>query len=165
MDHVRYIDKTRDYYLSQGYDKPYQWASHDWVPFQPLKKPLAESKVALLTTSELAIRYDEATEDNPIVEEGFRSVYAVPADTPTEKFYSRTASFDRYATHMDDVNSYFPVDRMREAAASGRIGSHPDRFIGAYNNYSIRRVLEEEAPAALAMCREDGVDAAVLVPV
>lgn len=30
---VRYIDKTRDYYLSQGYEKPYQWAQYDDVPF------------------------------------------------------------------------------------------------------------------------------------
>ena len=24
MSHVKYIDKTRDYYLSQGYEKPYE---------------------------------------------------------------------------------------------------------------------------------------------
>ncbi|PPR19565.1 MAG: hypothetical protein CFH40_02253, partial [Alphaproteobacteria bacterium MarineAlpha10_Bin3] len=44
MNHVRYIDKTRDYYLSQGYDKPYRWANFDDVPFTPLNKPLAESR-------------------------------------------------------------------------------------------------------------------------
>ena len=29
MDYVRYIDKTKDYYLTQGYDKPYAWAHFD----------------------------------------------------------------------------------------------------------------------------------------
>ena len=32
-DPVRYIDRTRAYYLSQGYDKPYRWAHFDDVPF------------------------------------------------------------------------------------------------------------------------------------
>ena len=37
--HVRYIDKTRAYYLSQGYAKPYAWASNADAPFTPLVKP------------------------------------------------------------------------------------------------------------------------------
>ena len=41
---VRYIDRTRDYYLGQGYDKPYEWAHHTDVPFTPLTKPLSESQ-------------------------------------------------------------------------------------------------------------------------
>ena len=165
MDYVRYIDKTTAYYLGQGYDKPYAWAHHETAPFTPLKKPLADATVALVSTSELAIRYDPEAEENPISEEGFRSVYAIPADTPTENFYSRTSSFDSYATHLDDVNSFFPVDRMREVRASGRIGAFPDRLYGCYNNYSIRKVLEQEAPKVLEFCVEDKVDAAVLVPV
>jgi D-proline reductase (dithiol) PrdB len=165
MTYVRYIDKTTDYYLSQGYEKSYSWAQNESAPFTPLSKPLSESRVGLLTTSELAIEYDAAAEANPIVEEGFRDVYAIPADTPTERFYSRTSSYDSYATHLNDTNAYFPVDRMREAVAAGRIGATPARFYGAYNNYSKRKVIEQEGPAALAMCIEDQIDAAVLVPV
>jgi len=165
MDYVRYIDKTREYYLQQGYDKPYGWAHFDTVPFTPLQRPLGQSRVALLSTSEVAVRFDAECEEDPITEEGFRSVYAIPVDTPTEKLYSRTNSFDSYATHLDDVNSFFPVERMREAVADGRIGGMPDRFYGCYNNYSQRKVLEEEGPKVLAWCREDDVDAAILVPV
>ena len=54
---------------------------------------------------------------------------------------------------------------MREAVASGRIGSMPERLYGAYNNYSVRKVLEEEGPKALEYARNDGCDAVVLVPV
>ena len=53
---VRYIDRTRDYYLGQGYDKPYEWAHHDDAPFTPLIKPLAESRVAIVSTSDIAIK-------------------------------------------------------------------------------------------------------------
>jgi D-proline reductase (dithiol) PrdB len=165
MEPVRYIDRTTDYYRSQGYDKAYAWARNETVPFTPLAKPLAQCRVGLLSTSEIAIRFDPATEQNPITEEGFRAVYELPADTPTEKFYSRTASFDRYATHLEDVNAFFPIDRLREAVASGRIASMPPRLYGAYNNYSQRKVCEEEAPKALGMARADALDAAILVPV
>lgn len=164
MTHVRYIDKTTEYYASQGYEKPYQWAQHDEAPFTLLSKPLEELRVGLLTTSEIGVRFADG-EDNPIVEEGFRSVYSIPTAIETERLYSRTSSYDSYATHLDDVNAYFPVDRMREAVADRRIGSMPARFYGAYNNYSKRKVLREEAPAALALAREDRIDAAVLVPV
>lgn len=165
MDHVRYIDRTRDEYLRQGYDKPYQWAHFDDVPFTPLAKPLSDCRIGLLGTSEVAVRFDPETEDDPIVEEDFRGVYAIPADLPTEKFYSRTKSFDRFATHLDDINAYYPIDRMREAVADGRIGSMPDWFYGAYNNYSQRKVLEEEAPKALKFAQRDELDAMIMVPV
>jgi hypothetical protein len=41
----------------------------------------------------------------------------------------------------------------------------PSRVLGAYNNYSQRKVLTQEAPKALAICREEGLDAIVMVPV
>ena len=41
----------------------------------------------------------------------------------------------------------------------------PDRVYGCYNNYSQRKVLTEEAPKALKMCQEDGIDALIMVPV
>lgn len=165
MDHVRYIDRTRDDYIRQGYDKAYEWAHFDDVPFTPLPKPLSECRVGLLGTSEVAVRFDPATETNPISEEDFRGVYPIPAETPTEKLYSRTLSFDRNATHLDDVNAFYPIDRLHEAVSDGRIGSMPSRLLGAYNNYSQRKVLTQEAPKALSILRDDGVDAAVLVPV
>lgn len=165
MEPVRYIDRTADYYRSQGYEKSYAWARNDTVPFARLAKPLAQCRVGLLSTSEIAIRFDPETEQNPITEEGFRGVYELPADVPTAKLYSRTASFDRYATHLEDVNAFFPVDRLREAVASGRIASMPPRLYGAYNNYSQRKVLDDEAPKALGMARADALDAAILVPV
>lgn len=165
MSHVRYIDKTRDYYLAQGYDKPYAWARFDAVPFAPLGKPLADCRIGLLGTSEVAVRYDPAAEANPIDEAHFRGVYAIAADTPTARLYSRTLDFDRYETTLDDVNAFFPIDRLREAAAEGRIGALPDRVYGAYNNYSRRKVLAEEAPTALELCRQDKLDAVVIVPI
>lgn len=165
MEPVRYIDRTRDEYLRQGYEKSYEWAHHATAPFTPLAKPLSQCRVGLIGTSEVAVRFDPDTESDPIHEEDFRGVYAIPGDIETERFYSRTSSYDMNATHLDDVNAYYPVDRLREAVADGRIGGMPDRFYGAYNNYSQRKVLTQEAPKVLEYCREDGIDVLVMVPV
>ncbi|HAD88214.1 MAG TPA: glycine reductase, partial [Rhodospirillaceae bacterium] len=48
---VPYMRRTREWYLALGYDNPYVWAHYIDVPFTPLKKPLAESKVTFITTA------------------------------------------------------------------------------------------------------------------
>jgi D-proline reductase (dithiol) PrdB len=100
----------------------YQWAHHAEAPFSQLTKPLSECKIGLIGTSEVAVRFDPETEADPIVEEDFRGIYSIPADIPSERFYSRTASFDQNATHLEDVNAYYPIDQMRAAIADGRVG-------------------------------------------
>ena len=48
---IPYMQRIRDYYQALGYGAPYQWAHYAEVPFAALKKPLAESRIALITTA------------------------------------------------------------------------------------------------------------------
>src|SRR5260221_14416140 len=57
---VPYMQRTRDYYTAIGYTTPYRWAHYVDAPFQPLKKPLAQSRVTIITT---AAPYDPAKGD------------------------------------------------------------------------------------------------------
>ena len=50
-DHVRYMERTRDYYRAQGFDETYRWAHFEDVPFTKFTKPVRESVVALVTTA------------------------------------------------------------------------------------------------------------------
>ena len=50
---IPYMQRIRDYYLALGYGAPYRWAHYAEVPFQPVAKPLAESRIALITTAAL----------------------------------------------------------------------------------------------------------------
>jgi hypothetical protein len=161
---VRYIDKTRAYYLAQGYAKPYDWAHNDEAPFTPLGKPLSQSTLTLISTSEIAIKDDPRFADDALTE-ALGNVYAIPSDTPSANLYSRTQSFDRYATSLDDPNAYFPIDRLHEAKARGRIGGIARQCLGVYNAYSQRKTNERDAPEVLGQCRAMGVDVALLVPV
>lgn len=163
--YVRYIDKTRDYYLSQGYDKPYQWAHFEDVPFTALSKPLAESRVVLITTSDIAV-HDMELDRDETASASMGGNYSLPSDLPTDRYYSgKPAGFDRHATTLEDVSAFFPVARLQEAVSSGRIGSVTKRFHNVCTAYSQRRTREHDAPAVLKRCREDGADVAVLTPV
>ena len=165
LEPVRYIDKTRAYYASLGYEKPYRWAENAEAPFTPLVKPLARSNVVLISTSEIAIKDDPKFDDSDPAVRAAGNVYAVPSDTPVAKLHSRTNSYDRYATSLDDPNAYFPIERLHEAVAAGRIGGLAPECIGVYNAYSHRKTIERDAPEVLARCRAMAVDVAILVPV
>jgi D-proline reductase (dithiol) PrdB len=162
MSHVRYIDKTREYYRGEGYEKPYRWAHFDDIPFTPLTRPLAECRVGLITTSEMAIRDEPlpVADDDPL-----RDPYSLPSDTPMARLYSRKTAYDRFATTLDDVDSYLPLTRLRELAAAGRVGSLAPRFHMAFSQYSQRKTLGVDAPEILKQMREDRVDVAVLTAV
>lgn len=164
MSHVRYIDRTREYYLNQGYEKPYQWANFENVPFTELAKPLAESRVGLVSTSDIAITGPDGTRDKSH-EALLGNVYSLPSATDPALFFSRQEHFDQVATHLDDTNSYFPITRMHELVERGRIGSVADRAHGVYTAYSHRKTIEVDAPEVVNRLREDGVDVAILTPV
>jgi hypothetical protein len=162
MTHVRYIDKTREYYKAEGYDRPYHWAHFEDIPFTPLARPLAECRVGLVTTSEMAVRDAPlpVPDDDPL-----RDPYWLPTDTPVDRLYSRKTAYDRHATTLDDVEAYLPLTRLRELAAEGRIGALAPRFAMAFSQYSQRKTLTVDAPRILGWLREDRVDVAVLTAV
>ena len=162
---VNYIERTRDYYVSQGYEKPYQWAQFDDAPFTALSKPLSECCVALISTSDIAVRNADGAGRDKTNENKVGSVYAVPTDTPAELLFSRQEHYDKAATHLDDVNTYFPVSRLKEAVASGRLGSIAPECYGVYTAYSQKQTMEQDAPEVLARCLKNEVDVAVMTPV
>lgn len=152
---VRYMDRSRAYYEAQGYERPYVWAHFDDVPFAQLRKPLADSRLALITTAAL---YARRPSDHREV------AWGSTIDAP-EVLYGGDLFWDKEATHLDDLNSFFPIDHLRRAVEEGRLGSLAPRFYCAPTSYSQRQTLEHDAPQVLGLCREDAVDVALLVPI
>ena len=92
-------------------------------------------------------------------------VFPVPSDTPGSRLRSTSEDHDRAQTDMQDIDAFFPITRLREFAAEGVVGSLSRNFTRTLPNYSTRKVLNVDAPEILRLCREDGVDAALLAPV
>ena len=157
---VSYIDRTREFYRAQGYERPYRWARCHDVPFARLAKPLSECRLTLVTTA--GPFHEQPPEDGVL--RGAKQVWAGPTGATPERLYTDDLAWDREATHTDDVESFLPLGQLRELAGAGRIGSLAARFHGVPTDYSQRRTREQDAPEILRRCREDGVDAALLVP-
>ncbi|HEX3863310.1 MAG TPA: glycine/sarcosine/betaine reductase selenoprotein B family protein [Stellaceae bacterium] len=163
---IPYRERIGTYYRTLGYGAPYRWAHYADVPFTPLKKPLSESRIGLITT---AAPFDPAKGD-----QGPGAAY-----NATAKFYKVYSGdtavdhdlrishigYDRTHTTAEDSSTWFPLPLLREIAASGRIGELARRFHGAPTNRSHRVTLEQDCPELLARCREDRVDAVLLVAV
>jgi glycine/sarcosine/betaine reductase selenoprotein B len=90
-------------------------------------------------------------------------VYSAPTDTAPDLRISHVG-YDRKHTSAEDINTYLPLARLREAAGAGRIGRLAPRLHGAPTNRSHRATLERDVVELLHRCREDAVDAVVLVP-
>lgn len=157
---VSYIDKSREYYLAQDYGNPYRWAYHDDAPFTPLAKPLASCRVGLVTTASLMDGHDSSDQDEPPPS----VVFASPTEPVPRRLNTTHRFWDKEATHTEDLDSYLPLRRLAEYAREGRIGSVSPRFYGIPTEYSQRKTVENDAPELLRLCRDDGVDAALLVP-
>jgi len=161
---IPYMQRTRDYYLALGYGSPYRWAHFVEVPFTPLAVPLGQARVALITTA--APYQPEAGDQGPGAPYNaaakFYTVYsgdtAVDHDTRISHI-----GYDRKHTTASDSNTWFPLPLLREFAREGRF-TLAKRFHGAPTNRSQRVTLETDAPEILARCRQDQVDAALLVP-
>ena len=156
--HVSYIDRTRAYYAALGYEKPYQYAHHTEVPFAPLPRPLAQCRVALITT---ASPWPEDT-DQPLKPFERRGVWAGDATHPPERLYTDNLAWDKESTHTRDVETFLPLRALQAQAEAGRIGSVSARYYGVPTEYSQLRTLRQDAPAIETMCREDQVDAVLL---
>src|SRR6266508_5461581 len=161
---IAYIQRTRDWYLALGYGNPYVWAHYTDVPFQPLKQPLARSRVALVTTA--APYQPDKGDQGPGAAYNaaakFFSVYSGDTSADHDLRIAHVA-IDRKHTSMEDSGTWFPLPALRSLAASGRV-QLASRFHGAPTNRSQRHTMCTDAPEILARCVEDGADAALLVP-
>jgi hypothetical protein len=161
---IEYMRRTREWYLALGYGNPYRWAHHDDAPFTPLAKPLAECTVALVTTA-APFQPDKGPQGPGAPYNATAKFYRVYSGDSAIDHDVRIAhvAIDRKHTSMEDPGTWFPLPLLRELSARGRLRL-ARRFHGMPTNRSQRVTVEVDAPELLERCREDGVDAAVLVP-
>ena len=162
---IPYMQRTRDYYLALGFGNPYRWAHFADVPFTPLTAPLAQARVALITTAapyQLGVG-DQGPGAPYNAAAKFYKVYSDSTESVPDVRISHVG-YDRRHTSAKDPNTWFPLARLQEAVKAGRIGALTPRFHGAPTNRSHRVTMETDAPELWRRCREDGAQAALLVP-
>ena len=153
MVHLREMpDNLREALINQELPK---YGDTPWV--RP--KPLDECRIALISTAGLHQRKDPpftpGAGDYRIIPDDYDMVNLVMSHVST--------NFDRSGFYQD-VNTSFPIDRLRELAEEGVTGSLASRhfsFMGA----TPPTVMEPVARDLAKVLKADHVDAVVLVPV
>jgi len=164
-DPLRYIDRTRAYYLALGYDTPYVWAKNSDIPFTPLQKPLTKTKIALVTTAAI---FDPAKGDqgpNAPYNGGakFYTPYQACVEGAQKTGISHIA-YDRTHSPATDEQAWLPLNALKQAAKEGVIGGVTKHFHGLPTNRSQRVTIEKDAVLLLEALKQDQAEAAILVP-
>jgi hypothetical protein len=154
---VPYMERTRLYYRALGYERDYVWAHYADVPFARLARPLADCRIALITTSS---PHDAVRADGSVA----KQVWSGRVSPPPERLFTDNVAWDKESTHTRDRESFLPIETAGRLALEGRFAGLTDRFHGVPTEYSQRKTLAEDAPQVLSRLRDDGADAAILCP-
>lgn len=161
-----YLARISEYYQTLGFGAPYRWAHFAEVPYTPLRKPLQDCRVGLVTTA--APYQPDKGEQGPgapyNASAKFFQVYSGDTAQDPDLRISHIG-YDRHHTTATDAEVWFPLRALRRAQAAGVIGELAPRFHGAPTNRSHRTTLDVDGPEILQRCRDDGVDCVVLVAV
>ena len=143
----------------------YRWAHFAEVPFTPLARSLAQTRLALISTAAPyqpgvgdqgpGARYNAAAK--------FYQVYSDSTETMPDVRISHVG-YDRIHTTAEDPRTWFPLEALHAAVKRGQLGALTPRFHGAPTNRSQRVTVETDAPELLRRCHDDGAEAALLVP-
>jgi len=160
----------------RGYGGATRW-TYEERPVARLERPISESSVALVASTGHFVEGDDPepfgvegmTQEQAIerIEEFLRAepvLSEIPLDTPPEMLRVRHPGYDVDGVRTDPEVA-LPLARLRELAGEGRIGeAHPVAwsFVGACAQLPL---LKRTGPEWVAKWKEEGFQAAVLVPV
>ena len=145
--------------------KAYPWRRIDPVPWAPLQKPLAQCRLSLVSSAGFVL--PGQTPFDAWIPGGDTSFREIRSDVDVRTLIDthRSETFD-HTGMREDPNLAFPIDRMRELAESGRIGSVNQRHLSFMGSITAPgRLMRQTAPEAAEWLVQDGVDVSLLVPV
>ncbi len=162
MAFVDYVPMLTEKYRSLGFPN-YSWSVYDSSPFIPIKKPLEESCITLVSSSGVFRDDQEPFEPNgwPVNEVGLRLI-------PKETDVKRLKLYYNYYDHRDavkDINCVFPLERLREFEEEGVIGRLAPFMIslGMGRTYKRSLIHKTLVPKITEVLREQGVEGVLLV--
>jgi D-proline reductase (dithiol) PrdB len=137
------------------------------IPWTPLRKPLAECTVALISSAGIALKTDrpfdrEGERQNPWW--GDPSYRIIPAGATEQDVRLYHMHIDPHYAEQD-LNCLFPLQRLSELAELGEIGRSAARHYSMMG-YLLKpdQFLAEAAPSIVAGLAADKVDAVILAP-
>ena len=135
---------------------------NETMAFTPLTKPLAESRMALLTTAGAHLADQEPFHVETTA--GDHTFRLLPDDLDTSRLRFTHTHYDT-ASASDDPNSVLPIDRLHELVDAGRVGEASPVHIGMMGfNPDPSPVQDVLAPQVVEVLHDAEVDVALIVP-
>ena len=131
------------------------------TPVTPLRKPLKDCRLALLTTGGLHLKTDTPFDTKHI--EGDCSFRILPGQVKHEDLMVTHESYDHQFINAD-LNCVFPIDRMREYVSQGKINSLSEEHYSFMGHIYVTGPLLENSKKVGTRLKELGVDIAFLTP-
>ena len=135
------------------------------VPWTPLSKPLSQARVALVSSAGFVVAGQEPFSQS--VRGGDFSYRVIPRDVDLQTLedHHRSDSYSHDGVEADR-NMGLPLDRLRELAHAGDIGSVAPRHISVMGSITAPgRFITRTLPEIADILVEDQVDVALMVPV
>jgi D-proline reductase (dithiol) PrdB len=145
--------------------KAYRWRRINPVPWTPLKKPLKDCRLVLVSSAGIVTAAQEPFDNS--IRGGDPSIREIPFDVDVATLLEthRSDAFDHTGIRRDP-NLAFPADRLREMAATGFIGSLNHRFLSIMGSVTAPgRLIKKTIPQVVPKLIEDQVDIAILIPI
>ncbi len=149
--------------------------SYEEAPFTPLGRPLAGARLGLVTSSGHFVDGDDPKPfgvESMTQEEATARILdflraapqlsVIPTTTATDRLRVRHGGYDIRGARKDP-NVVFPLDRLRELEAAGRVtlSGNAYSFVGATAQ---TRLLNETGPEWVERFKQDQLEAVLLVP-
>jgi D-proline reductase (dithiol) PrdB len=127
------------------------------IPWTPLRRPLSESTVALISTGGVHLR-----SDRPFHLNGDPTFRVIPKDAGAADLAISHQAYDK-TDALRDINLVFPIERLRELESEHVFG----HLAGEHYGFGLMGSARQLMPAIRDVARrisEAGVDLALLVP-
>ena len=139
----------------------FEYTVLNYTPVTPLKKPLKECKLALLTTGGLHLKTDTPFDTKHT--EGDCSFRMIPGDFTHQDIMVTHESYDHQFITAD-LNCVFPIDRMLEYVKQEKISSLSEEHYSFMGHIYVTGPLLENSRKVGDRLKELGVDIAFLTP-
>lgn len=168
------IQQVKDKVLAKVFSKS-PWLFNQWVrqstflkyddsPWSALTKPIAECRLALITTGGVHLKSQVPFDmTDPAGDPTFREI---PADTACSDLVITHNYYD-HSDAQKDINIVFPMERVRTLVSAGDIGGVNHRhfsFMGHIMGPRLKTLITETAPRVARMLKMDEVDIVILTP-
>ena len=150
---------------SKRFIKRYPFPELDAPKLTLPAKSIKNCKLALVTTAGLYQKEDKPFSDNFKDSDCSFRIIQHNADKSNLLISHTSGDFDRSGV-QEDLNVAFPIDRIKELALKGTIGSIAERhysFMGSLPRTGDLR--NNTAPEVARMMKEESVDVALIAPV